>query len=375
MELTQQGERESSGGYASGPRMQQRPPRMTLDRALRVVLIVVVLAVVIWLLWFFAALFLYLVVGMVLAYLLSPLVDRVQGIGLGRIPSILLVFVVALGSISVLLTYLIPFIGRQAAGLSQLLSSDLIVQVATAAETYSGGLIQSEAVSGAINRTIGTLFQADQMTRTFDSLVDLFTDLFYAVLVIPFVTFFFLKDGNKIRHNLLWFVPNRHFEITIALVEKIELNVGRYFRALLQQCLYVAATATVLLFVIGLDYALAVGVFTGLANMIPYLGPMMGFVAGTIVSIAQTGDTSLVLPVLIAMAITQISDNVLYQPLIFARAAHAHPLIILFVVLIGAQLAGILGMFLAIPLTATARVAVSQIVWSVRNYRILRSSW
>ncbi len=373
MELAQQVEKES----APGPQATAHPPRrprVTVERAIRIGFALTVVAIIAWVLWYFAALVIYLLVGIVLAYLLSPLVDRVQGIGLGRVPSILIVFVLVLGVLALLLTYLIPFIARQSSGLSQLISNELLLQVAAAIETYSGGLFKAQTVTAAVNRTIGALFQDEQMTRTVDSLVDLFTDLFYAVLVIPFVTFFFLKDGNRIRHNLLWFVPNRHFEITIALVEKIEINVGRYFRALLMQCVYVATTATVLLWIVGLDYAVAVGVFTGLANMIPYLGPMMGFIAGTIVSIAQTGDSSMVIGVLVAMAITQVTDNVLYQPMIFSRAARTHPLIILFVVLIGAQLAGIIGMFLAIPITATARVAVGQILWSIRNYRILRAS-
>lgn len=367
-------EQKETGSTPVGYPALTRKPRVTVDRAIRVVFAVAILAIIVWLLWYFAALVIYLLVGIVLAYLLSPLVDRVQSVGLGRVPSILIVFVLVLGGLSLLLTYLIPFIGRQATGLSQLISTEFLGQMATAIETYSGGLIQASTVTTAVERTIGALFQDEQMNRTFGSIVDLFTDLFYAILVIPFVTFFFLKDGNRIRHDMLWFVPNRHFEITIALVEKIEINVGRYFRALLLQCVYVATTATVLLAIVGLDYAVAVGVFTGLANMIPYLGPLMGFIAGTVVSVAQTGDSSLVISVLIAMAITQIIDNVVFHPMIFSRAARTHPLIILFVVLIGAQLAGIVGMFLAVPITATARVAVSQILWSIRNYRILRAS-
>jgi predicted PurR-regulated permease PerM len=73
------------------------------------------------------------------------------------------------------------------------------------------------------------------------------------------------------------------------------------------------------------------------------------------------------------MGLTQLADNVLLQPIIFSRAAQAHPLVILFVVLIGAQLAGILGMLIAIPLATTVRVVIEQVLWSLRNYRILRS--
>ena len=74
------------------------------------------------------------------------------------------------------------------------------------------------------------------------------------------------------------------------------------------------------------------------------------------------------------MGLTQVADNVLFQPLIFSRAAQAHPLAILFVVLIGTQLGGIVGMLVAIPLTTIVRVMVQQILWSLRNYRILQTT-
>jgi predicted PurR-regulated permease PerM len=191
---------------------------------------------------------------------------------------------------------------------------------------------------------------------------------------VPFVTFFFLKDGAQIRRSLLSWVPNRYFEVTLAIIDKVETNIGRYFRALLLQCFSIAVVASSLLYLVGLNEALAVGIFAGLANTIPYFGPFLGFIAGTLVGVAQTGDFSLVLGILIAMGLTQVSDNLLFQPLIFSRAAQAHPMVILFVVLVGAQLAGIVGMLIAIPLATTVRVIIEQVLWSWRNYRILHRS-
>lgn len=360
----------SSGGV---PPVERRRTRFTVDRTLRILFTVAVVVIVFSLLWYFSALVIYLAIGIILAYLLGPLVDRVQGIGVGRIVAILFVFAVVLGGLSLLITFLVPFVARQVSGVTQLISLELIEQAAETIDRVTGGIVPQSVIMDSLNRGVESLFQDDLISRAVDSVFGLFANLFYALLVIPFVTFFFLKDGNRIRHSIFWFVPNRYFEITVALAEKIEINVGRYFRALLLQCTAVASVASVLLLIVGLDYAVAVGIFTGLANMIPYLGPLMGFLAGTMVSVAQTGDGSLVLGVLVAMALTQISDNVFFQPLIFARAAKAHPIIILFVVLIGAQLAGIVGMLLAIPVTATFRVALAQILWSVRNYRILRA--
>jgi predicted PurR-regulated permease PerM len=218
-----------------------------------------------------------------------------------------------------------------------------------------------------------TLFREGRLQSTFSSALGIFTDIAYAIVIIPFVTFFFLKDGTRLRKGLLGWVPNRYFEVTLAILDKVESSLGRYLRALVVQCSAVAVVASITLSFTGLDYAIAVGLFAGLANSIPYFGPAVGFLAGSIVGVAQTGDFSLVTPVFFAMAFTQLSDNLVFQPFIFSKAAKAHPLVILFVVLIGAQLAGIVGMLVAIPLTTVLRVIGGEVFWSIRHYRILRA--
>lgn len=361
---------------APRPARQRADAGWTLERGIRVGLGVGAVAVVGWLLWYFSGLVIYLIVGSVLAYLVRPIVDRVQGVGLGRILAILVTFVLFFGTLSLLLTYLVPFIGGQISDLSQQVSTERITEAAAFIEAWLRRFlpIQPGEIEQALTESIQTLFRGERITDIMSTMVDLFADIFYAVLVVPFVMFFMLKDGTMLRRSVLRLVPNRYFEVTLAIIEKVETNIGRYFRGLLLQCLSIAAVASVLLYVVGLRYALAVGVFAGLANTIPYFGPLMGFVAGTLVGVAQTGDFSLVLGVLVAMSLTQIADNVFFQPLIFSRAAKAHPLVILFVVLIGAQLAGIIGMLLAIPITTILRVTGEQILWSLRNYRILRAS-
>lgn len=366
--------------YASAP-PPQRGFRFTWDRVLRIVIWVAVLAVLGWAALEVSRIIGYFLVGLLLAYLMKPLVDRLQGFGFGRVLSIMLAYVVVFGALGILLVYLVPFLGKQIGDISQQVPIQSTLQ--DAARTIQQRLseympfMQGDEIEQGL-QTIGQkLFEADgvaNVTSFFESVLGVFTNVLYAVVVVPFVTFFILKDGAVIRGKLIGLVPNRYFEVVLGLIEKIESNLGRYFRALLIQSLSIATLASILLAFVGLDYALAVGIFTGLANTIPYFGPLLGFIAGALMAVAETGDFSMVPGILLAMGITQIADNVFFQPFIFSRAARAHPLVILFVVLIGAELIGIVGMLIAIPLTTTIRVAAEQIFWSVRNYRILRTT-
>jgi predicted PurR-regulated permease PerM len=351
-----------------------RKSRFTPDRVFRVLVGLSGAAVLVAFVWYFSRLVVYLVVGALLAYSLRPVVYRARSWGLGQISSIALTFVVVLGAISILVTYLIPFVATEVSELSRQVSLEMIVGVATSLEERIATVvpIQEGAIISALTRIFETLFREAAVTEWVGSVLEVFTNLFYAVVVIPFIAFFFLKDEAKIRRTLLKLVPNRYFEMTLSIVEKVEANLGRYLQALSLQCLSVGIVATLMLSIVGLRFSLAVGIFTGLANAIPYFGPFMGFVAGALAGVAQTGDFSLVSGVLVAMLVTQVSDNLLFQPFIFSRAAKSHPLIILFVVLIGAQLGGIVGMLVAIPLTTTIRVVGEQILWSVRNYAVLR---
>jgi len=353
-----------------------RSPGLMVDRFLRVLFGAVVLAASLWLLWVFARLVIYLIVGIILAYLMRPAVDRLQGIGLRRIPAIVSTFIVVFGGLGVLAVFIVPFIIRQVGDLSQQFTPEMIAEAAGSLEDGIRRFVPLP--DGAVlqwgERTFDELIQEERITATVGSMVGFFTDVFYAVVIIPFVTFFILKDGIRLRHSVLQLVPNRYFEIALNILEKVETSIGRYFGALLVQCTSVGMLSAILLTVAGLENALAIGVFAGLANTIPYFGPIVGLLAGALAGLSQTGDFVLLPGVLVAMGLTRVVDDIFFQPFFFSRAAQAHPLVILFVVLIGAQLAGIIGMLVAIPVATTVRVVAQQVTWSLRNYRILKAA-
>lgn len=192
------------------------------------------------------------------------------------------------------------------------------------------------------------------------------------VVIVPFVAFFFLKEGRQISRKLIELVPNAYFELCLNLLHQINGQIGGYIRGQILATSVVATLAISGLSVVGLQYAFPVGLLAGFANMIPFLGPLIGIISASIVALATGGTVamSLVGKVVVIFLCIQIIDNILIQPTVVAKSVEMHPLMVLFVVMVGSQLMGIVGMLIAVPLTGIIKVTVQSIYVGIRGYKL-----
>ena len=190
------------------------------------------------------------------------------------------------------------------------------------------------------------------------------------VVIVPFVAFFFLKEGRRLTRCLMAFVPNAYFELCLNLMHQANKQIGNYIRGQLLAVLVVSVLSISGLSIIGVYYALPLGLLAGLANVIPYLGPLIGIVCSSIVALATGGGLAMVAKVIVMFLIVQLIDNVLIQPTVVAKSVELHPLVVLFVVMVGSQLMGIVGMLIAVPLTGVVKVSGQTIYEGVRQYRL-----
>lgn len=152
-------------------------------------------------------------------------------------------------------------------------------------------------------------------------------------------------------------------------MDSIQKLLVRYFVGLLLEVLGVMALNTIGLTIVGLGFsnAVVIGLVTGVLNVIPYIGPMIGVFFGLAVGVVLNLGLDFydqMLPLLIymtiAMLLTQLIDNVVFQPFIYGSSVHAHPLEIFLVILMAGSMAGILGMILAIPSYTVLRVVLKE---------------
>jgi predicted PurR-regulated permease PerM len=350
--------------------------KLTIERVFRGLLSLVFLAVILLILYRFSTLFVYLVTALIFSYLFDPVVNRMQVAGFKRINAVMLVVMSFILLLIWASTSILPAIGSQVITLASQFNISTILQIVEQIEAQllvhipflTEGLFRN-----SVENIAGRVFDFDNFEQTVTNLFGLFANIAAAALIIPFATFFFLKDGSKLRRQVLQLVPNKFFETTLTIINKVETRLIYYFRGVLIQCTLVGIISWLLLSLVGLNNALAVGVAVGLANTIPYFGPVIGYILSITIAIFETGDLSLVLFSIGAIGIAQIIDNIILQPLIFSRSADMHPLYILFIVLIGAEIAGPIGMLVAIPLATIIRIVVTEINWSINNYHVFKS--
>ena len=191
-------------------------------------------------------------------------------------------------------------------------------------------------------------------------------------IIVPFALFFFLAEGRTIKRAIIEQVPNRYFELILNLLHRIDRQLGSYMRGMVLSVIIVSILSSTGLYIIGLEHFLVIGLLAGLANVIPYMGPAIGIIAGVVAAVLQYSALSfgVVIPVIIVFAIVQLVDNVFVAPMVVGRSVNLHPLLVIFAVFVGSELFGAVGMLLAVPTTAVIKVSVRTIYEGWRSYSV-----
>jgi predicted PurR-regulated permease PerM len=193
--------------------------------------------------------------------------------------------------------------------------------------------------------------------------------LLIGLLMIPFVMFFLLKDIRMIKKYFISLVPNRYFEFTLDLMYKMDIQLGNYLRGQFIDALVFGVLATAALWILGVPYFVFIGIFAGLANLIPFVGPVVGAIAALIAVILERGDVVHGAYVLLAFALLKGIDDFLLQPLVVGKNVHLHPMVVALGILVGGHLFGVLGMLLVVPFMGFLKVVMEESIETYRRYR------
>ncbi|MFZ0454755.1 MAG: AI-2E family transporter [Ignavibacteriaceae bacterium] len=342
-------------------------------KAGKILLWLILSAITLYILYLLTDLLIVLIISILLAFIFDPFVKHLEKEGLNRLTSTIIIFIVVGLFVYITLSVFVPKLLFQVNQLVQTLNiSSLETQVTILEkEIYKYfPFFSLGEISSGIRSFIDSWIQnpIDRISILLSSIVSIIAIL----VIVPFITFFLLKDSKKIFVGILNILPNKYFEMSYWILKKVSVQLGRFVRAWIFDATFVGFTCGIGFYFIGIPNALPLGIIAGLGHLVPYFGPIIGGIPAIIISIIQYGDLSHVPYIFLLMLIVYALDNGLVQPYVFSKSVDMHPVVIILLIIAGSQLFGVLGMLLAIPTATVLKTAAAEIYFAFRNYKISR---
>lgn len=297
------------------------------------------------------------ILGLALAYVLNPLVRyfEIRGLSRGRVVAgiyLALMAVLAFGAVQsanyigqniAVMKFKLPLYARHAQKSLDMLQGKAAEKLPIPAEALENLKKHAQgAVSGFF----------EELPARAASTFHIFSLLF----LVPFVSFFALVEGPAFINSVFEFCPSRHVESFLSLICRIDESLGNYIRGISIEAALVFLLSLGGLIYLKIDYAIGIAAVAGITNLVPYVGPFAGTVAGSLVALFQYQSLAMVLKVVVLFAVVQFIDEWILAPFILKKAVELHPLLILFALMCGAQLFGAVGLVFAVPAACVLKV-------------------
>ena len=314
-----------------------------------------------------------------LVFLLEPMVRIFQRMRTPRILAVFLAFAVLVGLIVAVIALVLPTIRVQADELGEQLPDLYLSGIDWAREAGArlgvdvDELLSQQAIEDWLNDpanqdTVQNLLLgfgagAGQLIRGVTEAI--------AVLVLaPVLAIYILIDLERFKVNSLGITPPRHREETAYVAGQVSTAMGSFVRGQLLVSFIVGVASSFGMWLIDLPFWLIIGILAGFLNLIPFLGPVVGGALAVLVALLNGDPGQAIWAVLIFVGIQQV-DNHVITPLVQRARVNLSPLVIVLALIIGGSVAGLLGVLVAVPMTAAIRIIVGHL-WRTR---VLGETW
>ena len=344
---------------------------------------------IIFMIWRFSHIVFYLLTSAVLSLIGRPVVKRLNALHLWKfkIPNGVSAFITLLLIMLAFMSFfglLFPLLADQADIISNI---NLDALTKTLQEPLSDfelllkkyNLLQhDDTFNKLINNQIAQIFSFASFSHTLTSIISLTGSIFLALFSIMFFTFFFLKDAYLLNEIIDMFTPDKYETQVKHVLAQTKHLLSRYFIGLVVEIFIMMTLFSIGLTLFGIQNALLIGFLGGLMNIIPYLGPLIGALIGILLAVSTSlshGYYSDILPLALMVACVfftaKLIDDIILQPLIYSNSVNAHPIEIFFIILMGASIAGIPGMILAVPFYTVLRIVAKEFLSQLKIVRKL----
>ena len=315
---------------------------------------------------FLSVVMLPVILSGLLFYLLNPLVDLMEKYRINRVLAISIIFVIIAILLIIGLAVAIPNLQRQVVIFAQnvpsyLEDADRVINDLVTKRLPDDFRPQLEQVLANFS-TQATAWASNISSKAVNwvsALISGTSQVIVALIIMPFMLFYLLRDGKGLRDYITQFLPNKLREPVGKVLSDVNQQLANYVRGQITVAVIVAIMFIIFFKIIGLRYAVALGVTAGILNLVPYLGSFLAMIPALVLGLIA--GPVMLLKVIIVFIVEQTIEGRFVSPLILGSQLNIHPITILFVLLTSGSMFGIWGVLLGIPIYASAKVVISAI--------------
>lgn len=313
------------------------------------------------------------IVSIVLAYAINPLINKLEEKGIKRLYGVLIIYISILAIFFILAFLIIPRSGKELKRLftdmplyfNQL--SNLVDNIYKEYSSILGGL---PPIFNDIEKVIMENFAEIQDSliegiKSFLGAIVGMTSKIINIILTPILTLYFLVDKEVFVKKFKKAIPKRFREDTIYLASTIDNSLSKFIKGRLLMSLYVGVFTSVMLWILGVDFAIVIGFITGLFDIVPYIGPFIGYIPALFFAFLESPIKAVWVSILFVFI--QWAENNLLGPKILGENMGIHPLVILLSIIIGGGIFGVFGMIIAIPLVAVSKIIYEFILYKLQS--------
>ena len=315
---------------------------------------------------FLSVVMLPVILSGLLFYLLNPLVDLMEKYKINRVLAISIIFIIIAILLIIGLAVAIPNLQRQVVIFAQnvpsyLEDADRVIDDLVTKRLPDDFRPQLEQVLAQFS-TQATAWASNISSKAVNwvsALISGTSQVIVALIIMPFMLFYLLRDGKGLRDYITQFLPNKLREPVGKVLSDVNQQLANYVRGQITVAVIVAIMFIIFFKIIGLRYAVALGVTAGVLNLVPYLGSFLAMIPALVLGLIA--GPVMLLKVIIVFIVEQTIEGRFVSPLILGSQLNIHPITILFVLLTSGSMFGIWGVLLGIPIYASAKVVISAI--------------
>lgn len=300
-----------------------------------------------------------IIISIVLAYLLNPIVKFLESKGLkNRLISVLLIYLAIIGIIIIFAVLIIPRSGREIKSFISNMpefmdtTTGFVDRLMDDYEKIVGDIpLLSENIKKTVTNSISD-FEII-FTNAIKTIINFIYGMFskvVALVLTPILTLYFLVDKEEFIGKIIGFIPEKYLDDSMELFREIDNSLSKFVRGRLIMAVYVGVAITIVLVILGVDFAIPIGLITGFADIIPYIGPFLGLVPAVFFALLESPIKAFWVAIL--FLIIQWTENNILAPKVIGESTGIHPLVVLLAIIVGGGMFGVFGMIFSVPIIA-----------------------